>query len=45
MSFLVHPFYLQDIEGDVLEELIRFIYTNKVNDVAKIARVRLHYIP
>jgi len=29
---------IKDIEGDVLEELIRFIYTNKVNDVAKIAR-------
>merc|ERR1719334_1222831 len=29
---------IKDIDAEVMEELLRFIYTNKVNDVAKIAR-------
>ena len=37
------PFNYQDIDPEVMEELLRFIYTNKVQDITNIAKVCLKH--
>ena len=37
---MLHSAAPQDVEPEVMEELLRYIYTNKVNSINAIAKVR-----